>query len=261
MEDSATPPAATPPSEPTAPATGPEGPGNPFARLFGVLVSPGATFESIARRPDWLVPLIVWILVSIGATMVLTPRLDYEPMYRSLLERNPQLTEQEKEEQLDEMLESATTGRKWGMYAPLLTVPLMFLVMGGIFWGSLRAFGAENTFRESFAVSIYAFTPQLIKSIITAAIAATRTEIDPRTVNALLKSNLGAFTSPIEEPVIFAVLSSVDFFTIWTIILFAIGLSAISGFSKTRLAVMVVVFYLVVVVVKVGLAVLMGGLS
>jgi hypothetical protein len=36
-----------------------------FGRLIGVLVSPGKTFESIARRPTWLVPLLV--LVAVGA--------------------------------------------------------------------------------------------------------------------------------------------------------------------------------------------------
>lgn len=238
-----------------------EGPSNPFTRLFGVLISPGETFESIGRKPDWLVPLLIWIAISIAATMVLMPRLDYEPMYRSMLERNSQLTEKQREQQLDRMIESAEAGRKWGVYAPVATVPLMFLVVGSVFWGALRAFGADNTFRQSFSVTIYAFTPQLVKAIISTAIATTRTTIDARMANSLLKSNLGVFTDPVESPVLFAILSSVDLFTIWTIVLLAIGLSVISRFPTNKVAILVVVLYLVVVLFKVGMAMLMGGFS
>ena len=33
--------------------------GNSFARIFGVLFSPKATFQSIVRRPTWLVPIML----------------------------------------------------------------------------------------------------------------------------------------------------------------------------------------------------------
>ncbi len=107
----------------------PEGPANPFSRLFGVLISPGETFESIARRPDWLVPLLIWIAISIGATMILVPRLDYEPMYKAMLEKRSQMSEKQRDEQLDRMMESAEAGRKWALYTPVASVPLMFLVV------------------------------------------------------------------------------------------------------------------------------------
>lgn len=247
------------PGQPTA--RGPEEATNSFARLFGVLVSPGETFEGIARKPDWLIPLLVWIAISVAATIVLTPRLDYEPMFRSMMERNSQLSEQQREQQLDTMLETSEKRKLWGKLAPVATVPIMMLIVGVLFWGALRAFGADNSFRQSFSVTLYAFAPQFIKSIITTAIAAARTSIDARSVNALLKSNLGAFTSPIESPVAFAILGSIDLFTIWTIVLLSIGLSAISGFPKGKLAMLVISFYLVVVLFKIGFAFLMGGFS
>lgn len=253
------------PEPPVAPdqqiPAAPEGPSNPLTRIVGVLISPGETFESIGRRPDWLVPLLIWIAISVASTMVVVPRLDYEPMYRSMLERNSQLTEKQRDQQLDRMMESAEMGRKWGVYAPAGTVPLMFLVVGAIFWGSLRAFGAENDFKQSFSVTIYAFTPQLLKAIISTVIATTRSSIDARMASSLLKSNLGAFTSPMDSPVMFALLSSVDLFTIWTIVLLAIGLSVISRFSAAKVAILVVVLYLVIVLFKVGMAMLLGGFS
>jgi hypothetical protein len=50
----------------TSPTAAREGtPARSFpTRLLGVFVEPGATFEDIARKPDWLSPLIVLVLVS-----------------------------------------------------------------------------------------------------------------------------------------------------------------------------------------------------
>src|SRR5689334_11376445 len=61
----------------------------PFARITGVLFSPGKTFESIARRPgtDWLVPVVLLlVLVFAGATLI-NPKLDTDTAYKEAVKR------------------------------------------------------------------------------------------------------------------------------------------------------------------------------
>ncbi len=101
----------------------------------------------------------------------------------------------------------------------------------------------------------------MIKAIISTAIATTRTTIDARMASAILKSNLGALTSSSDSPVLFALLSSVDLFTIWTIVLLSIGFAVVTRFTAARVGAYVVGLYLVVVLFKVGMAMLMGGFS
>lgn len=52
MADAATPTPAPPTSD------------NSFSRIFGVLFSPKPTFESIVRRPTWIVPVILGCIFS-----------------------------------------------------------------------------------------------------------------------------------------------------------------------------------------------------
>src|SRR5690348_18437200 len=42
-----------------------DAPARSFAsRLLGIFIEPGTTFEDIARKPDWISPIIVLVLVS-----------------------------------------------------------------------------------------------------------------------------------------------------------------------------------------------------
>src|ERR1051326_9602046 len=63
-----------------------EKPSNPFSRIVGVLVSPGQTFADIARKPDWVVPALVIIVVFFAAAIVTVPRLDFEGLMRQSME-------------------------------------------------------------------------------------------------------------------------------------------------------------------------------
>jgi len=56
---------------------------NSFSRIFGVLFSPKATFESIARRPTWLVPVILLCIVELCIIGVFSRRVGW----RGLIEK------------------------------------------------------------------------------------------------------------------------------------------------------------------------------
>ena len=68
----------------------------PLARIPGALFSPAKTFESIARRPTWLPPLLLWTALSLMVTFVLLPRVDYDRMIRSSIEKRGQTLPEER---------------------------------------------------------------------------------------------------------------------------------------------------------------------
>ena len=59
------------------PAAGSAPTPNPFQRIIGVLFSPDATFASIARRPDWVAPLVLILVVSFAAGIIMAPHIDF----------------------------------------------------------------------------------------------------------------------------------------------------------------------------------------
>jgi hypothetical protein len=261
MQDDPRGPAPPESSVPPRVSSSPEGGDNPFARIVGVLFSPEETFASIARRPDWLVPLLLMIIVAVGSYAVLAPKIDYEPQFRAMYEQNRHVPADQREELIEKSLEGVERMKVFGYVTPVLSILVLTLLMAGVFWGGLRAFGGDNSFKQTYAVTVYGWIPMFLKSVITTLIALPRSVIDARELGSLLKSNLGAFVDSSEAPVMHSLLSSVDLFNIWTIVLFAIGLAAISRFSRTNLAIYVTVLYLIVVAVKVGFAALIGGIG
>jgi hypothetical protein len=246
--------------QPSVPSSS-EGQDNPFARIVGVLFSPEETFASIARRPDWLVPLLLMIIVAVGSFAVLAPKIDYEPQFRAMFENNRNIPPEQREKLIEESLGRVEAMKVFGYVTPVLSILVITLVMAGVFWGGLRAFGGDNSFKQTYAVTVYGWIPMFLKSVISTLIALPRSVIDARDLGSLLKSNLGAFVDSSEAPVLNSLLSSVDLFNIWTIVLFTIGLAAISRFNRTNLAIYVTALYLIVVAVKVGFAALIGGMG
>lgn len=229
---------------------------NSFQRLAGVLFSPVETFRQIARRPDWIVPLALLVIVAIGSSVLVAPHIDLEPQLREQYEKQGM-----SEEQVDKALEIVGRIQKFQAVITAIFVPILILVIAGVFLLLLKLFGAETTFRQTFSVTLYAWVPQILKSIISSALIIPRGLVDVRELPSLLKSNLGFLADPIDAPVVFSLLSSLDVFTFWTIALLTIGLSEASKFSRGKTAGFVIGAWIVVVVVKLGFAVLQGGLG
>ena len=59
--------------EPVAP-----GADSALGLVIGAFVAPTRTFTAIARRPTWVTPLLIATVLSLLATTVLLPRMDFE---------------------------------------------------------------------------------------------------------------------------------------------------------------------------------------
>jgi hypothetical protein len=103
---------------------------------------------------------------------------------------------------------------------------------------------------------MYAWIPNAISGIVMTIVAAAKGEVNPATMNTLVKSSPAFLVDMKDNPILFALLSSFDLFTIWTLILFIIGFSTLSRLSRGKSAAIVISLWLVTVVVKLGFAAL-----
>ncbi len=46
---------------------------NVIQRIFGVFFSPRRTFEDIDRKPDWLVPMVIVLVIAVLFTIIIMP--------------------------------------------------------------------------------------------------------------------------------------------------------------------------------------------
>lgn len=238
-------PGMTPPAAP-APVVPPKK--NVFQRIAGVLFAPAETFEEIARRPDIVGPLIVVILISFITTAMIVPRMDFDTMMRE------QMAQQGREID-DQGMKVATAFAKALAYTSPLWGIIAYLVVAGVLLLAFRLFGGEGNYVQALSTTIYAWMPMTLKGIVMAIVAMARENVDPQTIGTtLVKSNPAFLVDMKEQPVLFALLTSFDVFSIWSLVLMIIGFAALSKVSRKKAAAIVISLWAVVIVFKMGMA-------
>lgn len=220
---------------------------NSFQRVIGVLFSPDATFASIARRPDWVMPLVILLIMSMAAGVVIAQHVDFGAAAREAMEQNKNITQ----EQMDKGVKMAAGIGKVATYlSPVLTV-IGLLVMAGVLLLAFRIFGGEGDFKQAFSVTCYASMPSVIKGLVMLIIVLAKGGTIPaQALATLVRSNLGFLADYKVSPMAFALLSSVDIFSIWFCVLLIIGFAYVARVSRAKAAVVVVSLWVVVLLFK-----------
>ncbi|HEX9984629.1 MAG TPA: Yip1 family protein [Thermoanaerobaculia bacterium] len=218
-------------------------------RLVGVLFSPIETLADIARRPNILAPLLLIVIVTIVTTAIIVPKMDFETMLRETFQKQSQGKMSEAD--VDRNVTFAAGFAKVMAWAsPIIGIGVLAII-AAIFLGLFRAFGGEGNFKQYFSVTLYTWVPQIIKSLAMVTIILARGEpVNPETMPTILMSHPGALVDMKENAIAFALLSSIELFNIWTIVLMVIGFAFVSGLSRTKAAVIVVSLYVVTVLFK-----------
>jgi hypothetical protein len=135
---------------------------------------------------------------------------------------------------------SGAFGKVLSYAAPVFSV-IIFLAIAGIFLLLFRLFGGEGTFKQAFAVTVYAWFPEMIKGILTVIIMLAKGGmISPMDLPIIVRSNPAFLVDMKTNPVLFALLSNLDLFGIWTLVLFIIGFAHVARVSKAKAAVITI---------------------
>lgn len=227
---------------------------NSFQRIAGVLFAPAETFRDIARKPDILVPLLFIIVITYVTIALTMPHMDWDAMVAQqeevMRKQNPNLSDSDME-RMARITRASTTVFMYAMPALLVA---WYAIIAGVLLLACRLFGGEGGYKQAFSATLYAWMPLVLSAILgTVVVLARGGLIDPQAMQTLVKSNLGFLVEMKEQPVLFALLSALDIFTIWVLILLVIGFAALSRLSKTKVAAIVVSLWLVIVVIKLGI--------
>ncbi len=229
---------------------------NWLERLTGIFFSPLRTFADIARKHDWgLVPMLILILVGLAGNGVFLATHDVGEMAMVQMEESGKMDEIP-DEQLDTIMKVTKVTTKISMIVGAVVAPPLFAaIIAFLFLIIFKMFGADSTFGQTFTVVVYSWFIYIIKSFLFLILIMFKKVRTFDEMAYFVKSNVAAFVDPesVSKPLM-ALLSSIDLFTIWVIILMAIGLSAITKKSPYLTGAVVFSLWLVAVVAKVGLA-------
>jgi hypothetical protein len=219
-------------------------PVNPLQRIVGVFLSPSQTFESIAKRPDVVVPLLILLAITVASAIFSARSLDFDALARDTIESAPN-TAQVSPQQQDRAVRFTSAIMKTINYASPAVVLLALVVSAGVLLLAFRLMAGEGDFKQAFAVTTYTWYPRMLKGIIGVLVLMNRKVMSIYDLQNPVKSNLAFLFNPKTQPLQFALGSSLDLFSIWALVLLIIGFAALSKLSRARSAIIVVALWIV----------------
>ena len=193
------------------------------ARVVGVLVSPGETFQSIVAHPTWLGVLALVVLAAAGGTFAL---LSTEVGQNALLDQQIRSAEAwgrtVTDEQAADMERMLPMMRYFVAGSTLVAAPVMTFAIAGILLGVFNALlGGAASYKQVLAVVAHAGVVTLVQQIFTLPLNYARESLSSAT-------NLTVFLPFLEEGSLPArFLGMIDLFLVWWLVVMGIGLAVL----------------------------------
>jgi hypothetical protein len=219
-------PAPTLPLLPPPPAAQTEQPHmNEAARLAGVFFSPGKAFADIARRPRWWVPVILISILSTVYLMAFTQRVGWESVLRPAIESNQNMQNMSVQQREQIIATAAGVYKYVGYLSVVGTLFYVFITAVILMFLFDTMMSASIGLKRMMAIVAYGILPLVIQTALSMVVLFLK---DPEEFNLRnpLVFNVGAFLNSDSPAALRALGSSIDLFSLWIIVLLAIGVSA-----------------------------------
>ena len=207
--------------------------GSFLSRLLGVFISPGETFADIARKPDFIAPVVTIVVAAWILFDTMYWKVGMETMTRLTLERSP-FTSRMPPEQVEKAIHDSATHLTRQLIITDVTIPivtiLFLLILAGLGLMIVNAIlGGQVKFKTLFSVASYAQLPAILGYVLGLVVIlfGGTDNLDPQNPIPL---NLAFFLNYKDVPKpLFALAGSVDIVVVWMVILLGVGMSKATG--------------------------------
>jgi len=215
-------------------------------RVVDVFLAPSKTFADILRRATCWLPILLLILSTVASGLVIDRQVGFERVYENQLQLSPKMAERMEQippEQKATAVARTILSYKIFTYGAAGTVLIILALYSLVLWASFNfGLGAQTSFAQVFAVSVYAALPYLVQVLL---IAITLTFGD-NAENFDLRNPVGtnlAYYLPDVAPVLKGLFMSLDLIKLWSVVLQVIGMAIIAKKTLTQSAVIVGIFW------------------
>ncbi len=180
-------------------------------RCWGVIIEPVKTFQAIREDPRGLIPILVILGINLLLAITVLPQI--KEMSAEAMRQAPNLTP-----------EQITAAVKWTgisvMIAAVALPPLMWLIQAALLSLFNQVSLGEANFKQLYIISFFAWIPAFIGGLIKSALMVTMGVKKAMAVSTSLALILPRST---DSGFLFMLLSKVDLFNVWSLILLIIG--------------------------------------
>jgi len=222
------------------------------SKLGLIFTNPKRVFESLKIKPDWLVPTLIIVVLSVASAFFLKD-ITLE-MQKERIIASENIPEEQKEVILQRFEDSGSMQMIMGMVGAVVFVFASFALVAGLylFTGNV-ILGGQSNFKTLLAVYAWGFMPSIPEAIIKIPLMLAKNSIHVYTSLAIL------FDTSESETVLFKIANAVDIFALWRVALWAIGFSVVYKFTEGKSYAVIGAWYIIWVVVSIALSSLFQG--
>jgi hypothetical protein len=154
---------------------------------------------------------------------------------------------------------------QYSMEGAFIASPILVLAIVAlgslVLWGTINfVFGGKATFGGVFTVWMYASLPGTIKSLLgTVVLFMPGAAPETFNLNNFAPTNIGSILSPLEtNAALYKLATSLDFTTIWSVVLMGIGVAAVAKIKRSSSYIAVFGWWAIIVLVPVAFAAITG---
>jgi hypothetical protein len=237
-----------------------------WQRVVCTFTAPSKTFGDIARGyKSWWMPFVIMSLVGyiffaavalkIGMQAVVDNQIRFSPKTE---EKMAQLPADQRD--LQEKISVIVTEIVF-VANPLFVLAGVALLSLGLLGTINFVFGGKATFGSIFTTWMYASLPSIVKALLGTVVIFLAGEPDTFNIKNFAPTNLAAllYPNPAEaNKALYSLASSLDFVTIWTLVLLGIGVATVAGVKRSSGYLAVFGWWVIFVLIGVGWAAAMG---
>jgi hypothetical protein len=254
---------ATNPSAPSQPTQSPQllqgpAPLSELQRLVDTFIAPSKAFTDLRRSASWWAPYLIIAIVGLLFVYVVDQKVGFRKVSENLIQLQPKQADRIDRLPADQrervMQQQATITRIISYAVPVIALGV-YAVFAAVLLATLK-FGAsaEVKYKALFALVVYSRLPEVLMSLLATLSLLAGVSGDAFNIQNPVATNPGYFIGPDGSPVLRALLTPLDVFTIWTLVLTAIGITCISKVKRGTAFAVVFGWFAVVVLVRVALA-------
>jgi Yip1-like protein len=227
-------------------------------RLIDTFLAPAKTFTDLRRSASWWAPYLIIAAFSLLFVSVVDQKIGFRKVEENLIQLQPKQAERFErmppDQRAEAMQEQTAFTKIISFSIPVIALGI-YAVFAGVLFATLKfGAGADLEYKRLFALIVYTRLPQLLGTLLGIVSLLAGASGDGFNIENAVATNPGYFIGPEGSPVLRALLTPLDVFNLWTLILTAIGITCISKVKRGTAFAVVFGWFAVVVLARVALA-------
>lgn len=234
-------------------------------RVVNTFTAPSKTFFDIRDHSrSWWLPFLIYVAIGYAFFAVVNNKVGMRQLSQNQIQISPKAQERlanATPEQREAGMKITIAITEGFFIAGPIIVLIVMAVGSLVLWGTINfGFGGKAKYGQIFASWMYAGLPGVIKPLLGIILLMIGTAPDTFNIKNYSPTNPAAlFMNPADSiPAIYALASSIDVITIWTVVLIGIGLATVARTKRSSGYITSFGWWALIVLVGAGFAAAFG---